>query len=195
MKTLAQIINEREDFLDTISPEDTLTEDLQKYLENNEIELKEKLDNFGFFINQLENTIEIIKKTKKDNAERAALAIERTQRKIESLKETLNFYAKGEKLEGFHFKFHPYLSMKSSISEEIPIEDCYKTYSITKISYDDYQYLKELVAHCRSLETPFWNIDKIEALINNAKTDVLVSNLPEGHPALLAKLTPSVRIR
>ena len=178
-----------------------ITEELEKVWEDNQIELKAKIDSYGYAIQTLTQAIDMLKEKKKIRDERIKDAIKRLEINVEKMKQRLHHHSNGEPLRGDEWSFHPYTSAVTKSIDTSKVEDEYISYVIPRLSQAEYDYLIEDVR--MDIEGAKGNAD-YEALtllqpllqkIIGAEMDVKTSDLPKEHPALVKEYKSSVRIR
>lgn len=162
-----------------------VSDELDKLWTNNGIELREKLDNYGEAIRDIEMTVTMLQDKKKAVTKRITDAINHLQNEVRKMKNRL--FAVGEELDekhlrGYNHSFHPFISRtKDSIDTE-RVENEYKRYQLPKLSYAEYNTLLGLIRESELL---------IEFIKNNTKEEYLP---PKGHPSIQYKLERSVRV-
>jgi succinate dehydrogenase flavin-adding protein (antitoxin of CptAB toxin-antitoxin module) len=182
--TLTELIAERQELsAATIENEGVLDEALELYWNNNEIELKSKIDGYGHVLEQLDADIVKLKMIKKQRGLAVDAAIKRTETEIEKIKTRLNYHCDGKSLRGHEYNFHPFNSMVTeSINEEL-IEEEYGNYILPGLSWIEYNQLLEAVKD-----------DNLKKKLSKSVRKFKISDLPENHPALNKRITPTVRI-
>lgn len=188
MASLGVMLAEKQYLEEQLEDVETYSEELEKVWENTEIELKQKVDAYGYVIDDITNRVNYLKAKKaKLNKIQKSLETE-----IENIKGRLNFHAKDNPLKGNEYTFHPFISEVTDHIEMDKVESKYKTY-IVKMN------ATQFIAFNALTENLSYSSDKVkeDALFEpfTFEEKCGVSDLPDKHPAVIKKLTPSVRIR
>lgn len=177
--SLAQLLYERLSLSDEIEAQGgEITDEQDVIWRNQELQIKDKVDAYGYVLTELNAELEKIKELKREATARISGAVARVQSNIDRLKRRLNFLSEGSPLRGHIYSFHPYLSVKRSVDIDM-VEDSFIDMTI-EIKEADW---KELL-----------NSAKVIPEFKVLKRDAKVSQLPESHPALKSQRTASVRI-
>lgn len=181
-RTLANIVFDKLSLEDEIKANNMgeLTEELDRLWNHTEIELKEKLDDYGDALTMLAAEKHKLEFLKDDYTKRLNKAIARTNTATKTMKQRLNYYSNGSSLRGRRFTFNPYTSINKTI-EDVSLLAPNETYLTIKIRKD---YWDSLLTDSKQ--------GKIEYRIS--KTEGKVSELSVDHPAVLKKMEPSVRV-
>lgn len=186
--TLAKILDYRRQLISILEEvEGDVTEALSIEWENNNSALESKIDGYGYVIGYYEQQIEFLKNRKKEIDDIKKVAEE----KIKTLKNRLNYFAQGNVLKGKEFKFTPYNSVTSSVDES-KVEGKYFLYKLPEISSEQWDYIHDLIAG-DIIEDETFKVGLLRKLCTEITSRVLVSDLPEGHPAIVKNVTPSVK--
>lgn len=183
-QTMDKILSERVSLEETlIETEGEITEELERLWNQNDMDLKRKVDSYGFVLDELSNALKNIKAKKKDRDEKVKKAVVRIEREVDHIKARLNYFCNGQPLRGNEYSFHPYNSVDREIN---PL----------KITEDD------KMKYCRvNLEMSYglWYFIKRSLSITDGsfteKLKVLTSDFPDSHPALVEDIKLSVRVR
>jgi hypothetical protein len=182
--TLVELIAERQELsAATIENEGVLDEALEQYWNNNEIELKSKIDGYGHVLEQLNADIDKLKLIKKQRTIAIDAAIKRTENEIEKIKTRLHYHCNEQPLRGNEYSFHPYNSVTTESINEEKIEEEYGSYILPGLSWIEYNQVLETIKD-----------DGLKKKLSRPVRKFRVSDLPENHPALNKKVTPTVRI-
>lgn len=167
---------------------DTFTQELEAIWEDNNIELKAKIDAYGYVLDTIDKDVQFLKakKTKLNDIQK------HLEKEKEKIKTRLNNIANGEPLRGNEYSFHPFTSRVTDHIEENLVEPEYKTYSAT-MNWHQMMLVKHLFSDTPATFDIAENDKAKEEII--WKENVSVSGLPENHPAIVYKITPSVRIK
>jgi len=182
-QTMDKILSERVSLEETlIETEGEITEELERLWNQNDIDLKRKVDSYGFVLDELSNALKNIKAKKKDRDEKVKKAVARIEREVDRIKARLNYFCNGQPLRGNEYSFHPYNSVEREIN---PL----------KITEDD------KMKYCRvnvELSYGLWFMIKNHLSISEnsyiEKLKVLQSDFPADHQAIEADIRPSVRM-
>lgn len=186
MPTLNAILTQKQYLEEQLEDANTYTEQLETVWENTELELKKKVDAYGYVIDDILTHIEYLK-TKKNKLNEIQKKLEL---EIENIKTRLNYHCKENPLVGNEYKFYPYTSVTKTVNlDNINDEESiqYGTYTL-KIPAKDFTKIENLVHDHGD------NLDLLNGF-NNAKYSCNVTDLPETHSAIIKKITPSVRIK
>jgi len=154
-----------------------LTKELELLWESTDIELKDKIDSYGYVLDNLVGEREKLKAAKTQVVSRVSAALDRLDRTEDSMKRVLHKLSDGESLRGRLYSFHPFMSKTSQI-RDLDLVD------------------KKQVTITVELNQKDWE-DLIEGRnINYAikKRTTRIKDLPINHPAIETKVTPSVRV-
>ena len=173
---LYEIVKEKKHLEEQLEDCDTYTEELERIWRDNEIELKAKIDSYGYVLDDISNRKEYLK-SKISKMKDIINSLEKAE---EKLKSNLHAYSDGIKLEGKEYKFSPYFSERREVDMNL-VEPKEKKYIVTM----DYNWFTQFEAIA--------NIDYNEAEYTYT-TKCNVTDLPKEHPAIITKVTPSVRI-
>ena len=161
-----------------------ITEELDRVWENNQLELAEKIDNYAWALKHMDSVIENLKE-RKAKATKIIQTIGNQQKRI---KHRLHFYCEqsgGEPLRGHEYSFHPFMAKVSGVNQE-KVEDQYRTVQVVMPVNQYRQILEQERGGLNGVDSNSWTITFPE---------VKVSELPDGHPAILEDTAPSVRMR
>jgi len=179
--SLANLLLQRLQLEDEIvSQEGEITDDQDIIWRNQEIAIKDKVDAYGYVLNQLDSELEKLKTLKREVSDRIHQASERTQSNIRRLKQRLHHLSEGSPLRGHIYSFHPYLAERRMIRDINLVENSLVNLTI-EITEANWQSILGRVTS----DIPEFKILKREAR---------VSQLPDFHPAVESKITASVRI-
>ncbi len=155
-----------------------ITDEQDLIWQNQELQIKDKVDSYGYVLTELKAELDKIKELKREATARISVASARVQNNIERLKRRLNFLGEGSPLRGHIYAFHPYESARTSVDIS-QVED--NLINLT-VELKEAQW-KELLASAKV-------IPEFKVLKREAK----VSQLPDKHPAVTTKRTASVRV-
>lgn len=160
--------------------------------EQKDIAVKEKIDNYGYVFLDIEageNKLKLIQA-------KIQAAKKRLSDLTDRLKSRLNHYSNGEPLVGTVFSFHPYNTKHSSIDvTKLELSETYLAIEITKdkwIKMVNAYYAQEGYPITEVNGEPITVEPSIDYIVKSAYGKV--SELPEGHPAIIVESSPSVRI-
>lgn len=177
--SLAQLLYERLLLSDAIDKQGgEITDEQDLIWRNQELQIKDKVDSYGYVLTQLNAELEKFKELKREATARISGATARVQSTIDRLKRRLNFLSEGSPLRGHIYSFHPYLSVRRSVDIN-KVEDSLINMTV-EIKESDW---KELLDSAKV-------IPEFKVL----KREVLASQLPDDHPALKLQRTASVRV-
>lgn len=186
-KTLGLILSERkileEQFAETAGE---LVDNLEAQWANNSIELADKIDAYGFVYDEMKAGIDSLKAKENTLKTRIKAAIHRLEVEKERIKQRLHLYAteSGGPLRGNEYSFHPYQSVNRSVDLS-KVEDELLSYTLPRLTYSEWRYLVDNIKDQPAL----WS-----KVMNDKKVSCNVTDLPDGHPAIIASIKPSVRI-
>lgn len=194
-KTLSTLVHTKLNLESVFTEEKTIDElEIQNLWENNEIELKDKIDGYGFIIDRYENSLEHLKIVKSNMNEKFKTAKQRCESNIKYLKARLYDYSQiiNTDMYGHIYRFHPYISTTHTIDESKlkPDEGMYELALFTK---EEIEVLTKLLAvESDSYRTSIY--ENINTKISQAKQIVKVTDLAKDSQALVTTNTTSVRI-
>jgi hypothetical protein len=182
MASLDAIMKERYDLFNKIVESDgEIDEVTELFLENNEKELKQKLEAYIFVINKLQSDIN----TNKDHIEMLKFSNEALEEKIEFLRKKLAYFAEnnGGSLETGSFKITPKEYVKKVINPSL-LEESDKKFKVTvgKLSPNELTEIENYIQIELGKEFSF-------------NLDVNLSDLPEDHPAITKEVKYLAQIR
>lgn len=180
-----EIIKQKKDIEQQIIDEaGVVTDEMMQIFEDNAIELKDKVDAYGFTIDKLNNDEEFLKGRKKriNDLQNAIKS------NISKIKNRLNYLAKEQgELIGNEYKFKPYISKVAKEIDMSKVESEYATYTfvLTNQQYTDL---------CYTLDSGEVRLKPdLQEILNNPKISCKVSDLPKDHPAIIYELTETVK--
>lgn len=195
MSNLYEIVKKKMEIEDIIQENyGEIDEQLAGIWEDNSLELKDKLDSYGHVIKSMNDSIDLIKERKKEKDSKVKQLITSLENQVKRLKARLNQVSQGEKLSGNEYSFTPYMSERSEVDKDIKIEPQFGKYILPPLAYSEYNLLMTAVDQATSPLDDNMNAlyDKLNEVTEHK---VNVTDLPEGHPAVIKHLEPSVRIR
>lgn len=136
------------------------------------LDIKEKIDSYGYAMSRLENEKNILQELK----ERISAQTKTVERAVNNMKARLFTYADGKPLRGIIFNFLPYLTKRSRVNLD-ELEDKYKYVSV-EMKLEDYKGI----------------VERLQSDHKVIKYYAKVSEIPEGHPAVSFENEPSVRV-
>lgn len=158
-----------------------ITDEQDLIWQSNDLELKDKLDSYGYLIDELAAEKKKLAEIKANGVSRVSEATRRVEKLEQKLKSRLNFLSKGESLRGHVYSFHPFTSTTHTVDvEKLSTNETYLTIEIRQ------DYWQRLLENLEPDSKVSWAIKKRAGK---------VSELPEDHPAVETVLTPSVRVR
>ena len=172
---LYEIVKEKKHLEEQLEDCDTYTQELEKIWEDNEIELKAKIDAYGYILDDIDSRKKFLK-DKMDKIKDIMKSLERTEKE---LKQRLHNVSNNDILQGKEYKFNPYISMRREVNMDL-VEPERKKYIVTM----DYNWFTQFEAIA--------NIDYNEAEYTYT-TKCNVTDLPENHPAIVINLEHTVR--
>jgi hypothetical protein len=185
-KTLTALLAEKDELTRMIISEDEgrLDEYLLEQWRGNELDLKDKIDGYGYVLENIKAEINKLKDLKKIHTDRLRNAITKYENEEARLRKRLWEHADGKALRGNEYNFHPYIGKASTINMEL-VEPEYMGYIIPELTHKEW-------------ETILSKLDKESDLYNKVRFKVNtvcnVSDLPENHPAILTEVRHDVRI-
>lgn len=181
-KTLAELMMEKLLVEESIMEADgVLTEEHDIIWQQTDVAVKDKLDNYGYLLDELNAEKKKLQDIKSSGVDRVQAAVARIENLQKKLKTRLNFLAEGESLRGHMYSFHPYLSKKAYINDVEKLS-ANETYLTIEIRQDYWEMLTTFNAIPNDI---IWNIKKKVGK---------VSELSDNHSAVMTVLTPSVRV-
>lgn len=195
MPTLTALIEQKQHLETQLEDVLTYTEELEDVWNNTQLEIAKKVDAYGFVIDDIKNKMDYLAEKKRKITD----IREKLGNEIERIKCRLNQHCDGKKLIGNEYKMNPFISATNTIDVE-QVEDNYGTYMVTPFKYQEKRVLEilleEHIDDCMNAGDEVATQFAVELLtkINNATRKVILSDLPEGHKAIITKLVPSVRI-
>lgn len=162
-----------------VSQDGEITDEQDTIWRNQEVQIKDKVDAYGYVLSKLESELEEIKTLKREVSDRFRRAENRAQSNIGRLKQRLNLLSEGSPLRGHIYSFHPYSAVKREVTNVDLVEDSLVNLTI-EISEANW---KSMLA--RTTDVPEFKILKRAAR---------VAQLPENHPAVKLQRTASVRV-
>jgi len=176
MSSLRELIIQLEDIEQNIIDNyGEITQELSLMWQETNLQLSKKVDNFGKFL----DIIAFEKLRLKQQIERRKLLYNQFDNLESEIKHQLYSYAKAIPLIGEDYKFIPYIS-KHRIVEADKVEPEFIRVTV-QMSKSEYSQLTALEAK-----------PKINMLLK--KEEILVSELPEYHPALKYELEETVKV-
>lgn len=179
-ETLYEIVKKKADLEEQLEDYDTYSEELEKVWQDNEIAFAEKVDAYGYVLDDTANRIDFLKAKNK----RIKEAIDRLEKIEEKVKTRLNLLTEGiEVIKGKEYNFKRWNSVTRTVNpDKIPLN--MKKYNVVMPS--------EIVPDfTKWIEINYFNSDiKIQFEKPIIPT---VTQLPKDHPAIIEKVTPSVR--
>lgn len=189
-KTMIQLLAEKDELTRMILSEEEgkLDEYLLEQWRGNELDLKDKIDGYGYVIDNIDAQIESLKQLKSIHTDRLNNGLRRLENEKAKLKSRLWEHANtlGGSLIGNEYRFHPYNGVSRSI-DITKLDESEKQYSLPKLSFE--QYNKILIG--------LGELDEHQLkqyIMENVKTSCNVTDLPEGHPAIITEIRHDVRI-
>ncbi len=176
MSSLRELIIQHEDIEQNIIDNyGEITQELSLMWQETNLQLSKKVDNYGKFL----DIIAFEKLRLKQQIERRKLLYNQFENLDSEIKHQLYSYAKAIPLIGEDYKFIPYIS-KHRIVEADKVEPEFIRVTV-QMSKSEYSQLTALEAK-----------PKINMLLK--KEEILVSELPEYHPALKYELEETVKV-
>ena len=161
-----------------VEREGEITDDQDIIWRNQELQIKDKVDSYGYVLTELKAELDKIKELKREATARISVASARVQNNIDRLKRRLNVLGEGFPLRGHIYNFLPYDSVRREVNIEQVEDDLIDlTVELKEAKWN------ELLASAKVI--PEFRILKREAK---------VSQLPDKHPAITSKIKASVRI-
>lgn len=195
MPTLTALIEQKQHLETQLEDVLTYTEELEDVWNNTNLEISKKVDAYGFVIDDIKNKIEYLK----DKKRKITDINQKLEAEIERIKYRLNQHCDGNKLIGNEYKMHPYMSTNNTINIGA-VEPRYGSYLLPPLNFKEITTLKSMSSNeiARAHEVEDTNeelffeqlLSKLEQAIHKCN----LSDLPEGHKAIISKLVPSVRI-
>lgn len=182
-RSLYEIVYDKVIIEDTLT-EGEITDEMDLIWQNNELELKDKVDSYGNLILHTETAIEELDKIKEIIDKRK----KRNTSLIERLKRRIAKVADGLTLRGNLYTFSPYISTKHFIKEPALLKP-EETYLTIEIKEDHWNQIWEVYGQSMFEDNQTSNVS-FKIISKKGK----VSELPEDHPAVGVTKTPSVRI-
>lgn len=181
-RSLADLFIEQR-FLEETFTNDEITDDNDIIWANNELEIRDKIDAYGFILQSLsaenEKLLAIVKPVIN---EKIGSKVKSIEGRIERIKKRLFTLSDGKSLRGNLFSFHPYESTRHTLGDVNKIEDEYIIASVEM----PYSLYKSLCSWDLTKEA------KESIVLKNKK--VRITDLPENHPEIIKVKKPSVRI-
>ncbi len=168
-----------------VSQDGEITDEQDTIWRNQEVQIKDKVDAYGYVLSKLESELEEIKTLKREVSDRFRRAENRAQSNIGRLKQRLNLLSEGSPLRGHIYSFHPYQTEKRIVTNIDLVEDSLVNLTI-EISEANW---KSILSSAFGSRDPR-DIPEFKILKREAK----VSQLPENHPAVKSQRTASVRV-
>ncbi len=162
-----------------------ITDEQDLIWRNQELQIKDKVDAYGYVLTELEAELDKIKELKREATARISGAAGRVQSNIDRLKRRLNFLGEGSPLRGHIYSFHPYHSSRRKVDIN-QVEDSLIDLTV-ELKEADWKNMLERAYGSRDPR----DIPEFKVLKREAK----VSQLPDKHPAVTSKITASVRVR
>lgn len=175
MPTLTALIEQKQHLETQLEDAFTYTEELEQAWQNTELDIARKVDAYGYVIDDLKNKLDFLA----DKKRKITDIRQRLENEIERIKYRLNQHCNGEKLIGNEYKIHPFNASNSSVDMDL-VEDEHKKYIVTM----NYEQFTKFNAMCIDENLPSFTY--------TVKCNV--TDLPQGHRAIITKITPSVRI-
>ncbi len=161
-----------------VEREGEITDDQDIIWRNQELQIKDKVDSYGYVLTELKAELDKIRELKREATARISVASARVQNNIDRLKRRLNVLGEGSPLRGHIYNFLPYDSVRSEVNIE-QVED-------------------DLIDLTVELKEAKWNellaSAKVIPEFKVLKREAKVSQLPDKHPAVTLKRKASVRI-
>lgn len=175
MPTLTALIEQKQHLETQLEDVLTYTEELEDVWNNTNLEIAKKVDAYGFVIDDIKNKIEFLAEKKRKITD----IKQKLENEIERIKYRLNQHCDGNKLVGNEYKMSPFISNTKTV-DMYKVEPENKKY-IVEMNYDQFSKFE---AMCMD--------EKLNTYKYTTKCNV--TDLPEGHKAIITKLIPSVRI-
>lgn len=181
-ETLYEIVKKKADLEEQLEDYDTYSEELEKVWQDNEITLAEKVDAYGYVIDDIANKKNFLKAKYK----RIKEAIDKFEKNEEAIKTRLHQVMDVmdvDVIKGNEYNFKKWNSVTHSVNpDEVPLG--MKKYNVVMPS----EIVPDFV---KWVETNYFNP---EVRIQYDKPIIpTVTQLPKNHPAIIEKVTPSVR--
>ena len=152
---------------------------------NQEIAIKDKVDAYGYVLSELEAELKKLSEIKREASARIQKAIDRAENDTARLKQRLNYLSEGSPLRGHIYSFHPYQSVRREVANIDLVEDDLVDMTV-KMKVREWNKLLDAFAQVhQDLRVPEYKV---------IKREVLTSQLPDNHPALILKRKESVRV-
>lgn len=175
MPTLTALIEQKQHLESQLEDALTYTEELEQIWENTELAISHKVDAYGFVIDDLKNKIDYLA----DKKRKITDIKQKLENEIERIKQRLNYHCGGNKLVGNEYKLHPFNSVSNTVNMDL-VEEERKTYVVNM----NFEQFTKFNAMCMDENLPTFTYT----------TKCNVSDLPEGHKAIVTNIKPSVRI-
>jgi hypothetical protein len=173
---------------DKLSETGEITDELDLIWQNNNIELKSKIDEYGNLFTQLDAEQKALEFIKFANDERVKKAIAKVINLRKKLKSRINMLSNNETLRGSIYSFHPFVATHREISDTNILLDS-ESYLTIEIRKDYWNTL--LDCHNKMIDIDS-NVKAIE--YNTKSIKGKVSELSPNHPAVVTSLEPSIGI-
>lgn len=152
---------------------------------NQEIAIKDKVDAYGYVLSELDAELKKLSEIKREASARIQKAIDRAENDTARLKQRLNYLSEGSPLRGHIYSFHPYLSERREVANIDLVEDNLVDLTV-KMKVREWNKLLDAFAQVhQDLRVPEYKV---------IKREVLTSQLPDNHPAMILKRKESVRV-
>lgn len=181
-ETLYEIVKKKADLEEQLEDYDTYSEELEKVWQDNEIAFAEKVDAYGYVLDDTANRIDFLKAKNK----RIKEAIDRLEKIEEKVKTRLNLLTEGmEVIKGKEYNFKRWNSVTRTVNpDKIPLN--MKKYNMIIPS----EYVPTIVNYMNIQFPDLLNKIRIQYEKPIIPT---VTELSKDHPAIIEKVTPSVR--
>lgn len=199
-KTLSSLIHTKLSLEAMFTEEKTVDElEIQNLWDNNEIDLKDKIDGYGFIIDRYESSLEHLKIVKSNINEKFKVAKQRCESNIKYLKAKLYDYSQVPNTDmfGHIYRFHPYIATTHTIdvSKLTVDEGLYELPLLTKEELDNLMRIIETrTIQKEQEEFGAHTYQGLYAKIYQAKQVAKVTDLNKDSQALVTTNTKSVRI-
>jgi len=195
MPTLTALIEQKQHLETQLEDVLTYTEELEDVWNNTQLEIAKKVDAYGFVIDDIKNKMDYLAEKKRKITD----IREKLGNEIERIKYRLNQHCDGKKLIGNEYKMNPFISTTNSIDMD-KVETHYGSYITPPLTFKEWTVLRSFchkeITNASNVEDAEQQLfydqlyDKFEKAIHKCN----LSDLPEGHKAIITKLVPSVRI-
>ncbi len=183
MSSLYEIVKQKKDLEEQLEDFDTYSEELERVWKDNEITLAEKVDAYGYVIDDIANKKNFLKAKYK----RIKEAIDKFEKNEETIKTRLHQVMdvmRMDVIKGNEYNFKKWNSVTHSVNPdkvEIELKKCPVIMNISLFN-----------KFCDWVKEEGISTDEYTAQFHKLIVPT-VTQLPENHPAIVTKITPSVK--